>query len=199
MSKRIMVVATGNQGKLAEIKELMADFDFEILSLEDYPEIGDIEETGNSFAENALLKAEAVWKVTHSWVLADDSGLEVDFLAGAPGIYSARYAGEEKNDKKNNQKLLTALRGVPPEKRGAVFRCALALLNPAGEELIFGGECRGIIAERERGERGFGYDPLFFLPALNQTMAELEEEEKNSLSHRAKAMEKLMDYLCRSK
>ena len=195
MNKRTMIVATGNKGKLSEINDLLLDYDFIIRSLVDYPEIGDIEENGKSFAENAMLKAETVWNVTRSWVLADDSGLEVDYLNGAPGIYSARYAGEEKNDKENNHKLLEALKGVSFAKRGAAFRCVLALIEPNGKKLLFEGVCYGKIAETEKGKGGFGYDPLFFLPTHNQTMAELPEKEKNIISHRAKAMEKLVNYI----
>ncbi|WP_018921649.1 XTP/dITP diphosphatase [Salsuginibacillus kocurii] len=186
-----LVIATKNQGKAKEFKEMLGDR-AAVYSLLDFEEIPEVEETGTSFAENAIIKAEAICKAFEIPVLADDSGLEVDALDGAPGIYSARYAGKEKDDQKNNQKLLEQLGGLALEKRSARFVCALAVALPQEETKVVHGYCEGTIAKEQQGNNGFGYDPLFLLPELNRTMAELEAEEKNKLSHRRKALEKLI-------
>jgi XTP/dITP diphosphohydrolase len=150
-----------------------------------------VEETGETFAENALLKAETVAKKLNTIVLADDSGLKVDALGGQPGVYSARYAGEEKNDAANNAKLLSELAELPEQERGAQFHCTLALAHPEKESLVIEGEVEGYILAVPRGENGFGYDPLFYVPELEKSMAELSGEEKNKISHRAVALRKL--------
>lgn len=160
-------------------------------SLLDYPDIPDIVEDGNSFLENALKKARAVSEATGETVLADDSGMEVDALDGAPGIYSARYGGEDGNDEKNIRKLLDDMKDIAPENRGADFRCLLVLYFPDRRYEIFEGFWKGTIAEKPVGQNGFGYDPVFFLPEQGVTVAEISPEAKNKISHRAQALSKL--------
>ena len=162
-----------------------------LLSLNDYKDIPDIIEDGKTFFENALKKARIISEFTGEVVLADDSGLEVDCLGGEPGIYSSRYAGENVTDESNMQKLLENLRGVPSEKRGASFRCVLALYRPDGAFESFEGEWHGRIHDKPMGEGGFGYDPVFFLPEKGMTVAQLLPEVKNTISHRAQAFHKL--------
>ncbi|MFA4910061.1 MAG: XTP/dITP diphosphatase [Desulfobacteria bacterium] len=186
-----IVIATRNEGKLQEIKELIKGLQVEILFLKDIPEVPVVREGGSSFRENALMKAEVIASFTKKVSIADDSGLAVDFLKGEPGVYSARFAGEDANDDKNNKELLRRLEGVPISKRGATFRCVIAVVTPEGKKDIVEGECRGIIQFEEKGGFGFGYDPLFFVPEYRRTFAELSPEIKNKISHRAKAMEKL--------
>lgn len=189
------IIATTNLGKVVEIKKLLQGFPIEICSLADFPEIGDIEENGNSFLENAHIKAEAIYKMTGCMCLADDSGLEVDYLDGAPGIYSARYAGEEKNDSANNAKLLQAMEGVADDDRGAQFHCAIVAINANGKIFEAEGIVRGTIGYECIGENGFGYDCLFYPEGKDYTMAEMALEEKNKISHRALALEKLVEIL----
>jgi len=174
-----------------EARELLADFPLDFSSLADYPRIGEIEEDGESFFDNALIKARTVARATGEISLADDSGLEVDFLGGAPGVYSARFAGLEATDEDNLKKLLREMNGVAAEGRGAAFRCVLVLFRPDGGYESFEGSWRGMITQEPRGARGFGYDPVFFLPDLGRTAAELPLEMKNRISHRASAFEKL--------
>mgnify|MGYP000921568816 CR=1 FL=1 len=191
-----LVLTSRNKGKLKELKRLVSDLTWEVLSLYDFPDAPEVEEDGFTFKDNALKKATTVARYLHEWTLADDSGLEVDALDGAPGVFSARFAGVHGDDQKNNQKLLQLLEGVPWEKRTACFRCALALASPEGEVIwTTEGKCEGIITYEPRGKKGFGYDPLFYLPALELTMAEISEEEKNKISHRAKAMKDFREYL----
>jgi len=182
-----IVVATGNKGKLAELTSLLCPMGVEIKSLDDYPDIPEVVEDGATFTENAVKKARVVAEASGEMALADDSGLEVDVLGGAPGVFSARFAGGDKDDRANNQKLIRLLEGVPPEKRGAQFKCVVALALPGGRVFTTEGICRGVIGERSRGQGGFGYDPLFVLPDLGKTFAELEMETKNAISHRGKA------------
>jgi len=171
---------------------MLAGMDIRLVSLEDYPHIPEIVESGISFLENALIKAKTVAEATGEIALADDSGLEVDALDGAPGVRSARYAGPSADDAGNIQKLLHTLRDVPSGKRGAQFRCVLALYSPTdGRTETFEGCWRGMIADEPVGCGGFGYDPIFFLPDLGMTVAELSPEVKNRLSHRAQAAAKL--------
>lgn len=191
--KREVLIATKNKGKAKEFEILFDKIGFEVKTLLDYPEIEDVEETGDTFHDNARLKAETISKLLNKVVLADDSGLVVDALHGQPGVYSARYAGEEKNDASNNAKLLNELSDVSSVERKAHFHCTLALAQPGKETLLIDGTVEGEIAEVPRGDNGFGYDPLFYLPHLNQTMAELSDEEKNRISHRANALEKLAE------
>ena len=191
-----LVLATRNKGKIAEIKEILADFQaIELLSLADFPDLPKIEETGTTFKENAILKAKTIAKLTGYLTLADDSGLTVEYLNGAPGVYSARYAGENATDAENNAKLLKALEGVPWGKRKAAFVCVIALCWPQGECYTCEGRCEGIIALEPKGSYGFGYDPLFYVPAYGKTMAELEPEIKNQISHRAMALKALIPLL----
>jgi XTP/dITP diphosphohydrolase len=190
-----IVLATGNQGKVRELKSILADFDIEILSLKDFPEIGEIIEDGTTFAENAIKKAREVTQATCLVALADDSGLEVDFLDGAPGIYSARFAGEGRSDLDNNQKLLGLLNDVPEDKRTARFRCIIAITTPCGDVFTADGTCEGIVGREMKGDKGFGYDPLFYLPEHDQTFAELDLGLKNRISHRGRALAKAKEVL----
>lgn len=196
-AKKKLVVATRNPGKLTEISAYLGDLPLEILSLWDYPEMTEVEETGSTFEENALLKAKAVAAYCGEMTLADDSGLEVDCLGGAPGVYSARFAGEPSDTDRNNQKLLEMMAGVPTSERGGRFRCVIALVDPSGESRLARGSCEGIITLEPSGNKGFGYDPLFFLPELGKTMAELELDQKNRISHRARALAETRDILSR--
>jgi XTP/dITP diphosphohydrolase len=184
-----LVVATANAGKLREFRELLAGLPLEIVSLASL-RLSSPEETGASFRENALLKARHAQSLTRSAVLADDSGLEVDALGGAPGILSARYAGLGADDVANNAKLLAALEGVPQEQRTARYRCALVFLPapPEDRPILAEGVWSGRIASAARGAGGFGYDPYFYLPELGLNVAELDAAEKNRHSHRAQAM-----------
>jgi XTP/dITP diphosphohydrolase len=191
----VLVISTGNPNKLKEIQSLLKDFPLEVKSKD---QVGleeiEIEETGTTFEENALLKAKGIQQHTGTLVLADDSGITVDALEGAPGVYSARYGGEEGNDRKNNQKLLGALKEVPKEKRGAAFVCAVVVVLPDGKILKATGVTRGTVGFEEKGQGGFGYDPLFILPD-GKTMAELTATEKNAVSHRGKALRAIKELL----
>jgi XTP/dITP diphosphohydrolase len=197
-----LVFATRNRGKLVELRELLPGI--EVRSLDDV-HVPEVIEDADSFVGNASKKAREVSAATGLPALADDSGLEVDALGGAPGVYSARYAGEPHDDAKNNAKLLAALAGVPAEKRTARFRSVLALADtngPLGSQVITAdGSCEGIILEAPRGSGGFGYDPLFYSPELGMTFAEAGVGPKNDLSHRARAMRaikpRLLEYLRR--
>lgn len=192
-----IILASNNAHKIEEIRKILEGLPFEIKSLKDENINIDIEEDGNTFEENAKKKASEIANFLKNRgekefiVMADDSGLEVDYLNGEPGIYSARYAGEHGNDKKNNEKLLKELKGVPKEKRGAQFVCQIVLVNENDKYLSIRGEVRGRILEELSGKEGFGYDPLFFYAPLNKTFGELSSEEKNSVSHRACALKEL--------
>jgi XTP/dITP diphosphohydrolase len=197
MSKQQIVLASGNKGKLAELQNALDGFDVELIPQSEF-DVTDADETGLSFIENAILKARHASLATGLPALADDSGLEVDALDGAPGIYSARYSimdGETgpASDEKNNLKLLKALKGVQPENRGARFHCVLAYVRHAKDPnpLICQGAWEGQIKTELDGTGGFGYDPLFFIEALNCTSAQLSKEEKNKISHRGQAIEQL--------
>ncbi len=169
----------------------MKGLGFKIYSLKDFSDIPEIEEDGKSFTENALKKARFYSKYFGKLTLADDSGLEVDALKGFPGVYSARYAGEGASDRENNQKLLREMETILISKRGASFKCVMAMVFHDGREAVTEGSCRGRIGFREAGKKGFGYDPLFILPQYGRTMAQLTVEEKNRVSHRGKALRKL--------
>ncbi|MCF8054783.1 MAG: XTP/dITP diphosphatase [Deltaproteobacteria bacterium] len=190
-----IVFATKNNGKLREARELLSPIGVELLSTGDYRNIPEIVEDGAIFAENALKKAKAIAATTGELTLADDSGLMVDFLGGAPGVFSARYAGAEANDASNMEKVLAALRNVPITQRGARFVCSLALYRQGEMPLFFEGSLEGIIHGEKAGQEGFGYDPIFYLPTRGCTVAELSLDEKNKISHRAVAFEKLKRYL----
>ena len=191
----ILVLATSNQGKIREIEKVLDLPRLEIRSLQDFPDLPEVVEDGRTFLENALKKARACAQATGLPALADDSGLEVDCLNGAPGLYSARFSGAEATDEANNRKLLSLLEGVPEERRTARFVCQMVLYLPEGNWIQTEGYCPGIIAPEPRGDHGFGYDPAFYLPELNKTMAEISLEEKNRISHRAQALEKIRAHL----
>jgi XTP/dITP diphosphohydrolase len=186
-----VIVATRNKGKIREIRDALKGLNLRIYGLSDFPDVPEIEEDGHSFTENALKKARFYAKYFGKVTLADDSGLEVDSLKGLPGVYSARYAGERASSRDNNQKLLREIQGVPISKRGARFRCIIAMKSPEGREALADGSCRGKIGLKEKGKKGFGYDPLFILDKNGKTMAELSLEEKNRVSHRGKALRKI--------
>jgi XTP/dITP diphosphohydrolase len=186
-----LIVATKNKGKLEEIAQILAPFSWEVVSMSQIGITIDVEETGSTFEENALIKAESIRRLSGEMVLADDSGLEVDYLDGAPGIYSARYAGEGATDADRNRKLLDALKGAPADQRTARFVCAVALVFPDGSSVTARGTCEGSIASEPAGSNGFGYDPLFYVPELEKTVAQMDPELKNSISHRGNALRKL--------
>jgi XTP/dITP diphosphohydrolase len=190
-----IVIATTNQNKLRELKELLIGFDVQILSLMDFPDCPPVVEDGESFAENALKKAQTICAHTGLLTIADDSGLEVDCLEGRPGIFSARYAGEGADDRKNYEKLLQEIKGVAPENRSARFRCMLAIAAPSGRHRIVDGEYRGFIITEPRGENGFGYDPVFIDTISGLTFAEMKPDQKNQISHRARALHELVKIL----
>jgi len=187
-----IVVASGNSGKLRELSKLLSGLEFELLTQTSCG-VNSIEETGRSFLDNALLKARHASRKTGLPAIADDSGLEVDALGGAPGIYSARYAGPSATDADNNAKLIRSLAGVPADRRGARYRCVLAFVRTGDETspLIAEGLWQGQIVDPPRGQGGFGYDPHFWLPAIGKTAAELDRDTKNALSHRGQAMLRL--------
>lgn len=182
-----IVLATRNLKKAKEIREILKGLDVEFLSLKDFPEIKEIEEKGKTFSENATLKARKVTHLTKKITLADDSGLEVDALGGRPGIYSARFA---RNDRERNRKLLRLLKNIPASKRGATFRCAVAIAWPNGKIRVLEGKYQGRIAFKERGKEGFGFDPVFIAPRYDKTFAELGLKKKNRISHRSQAFRK---------
>ena len=188
---REVVIATRNPGKLREIEAILSPLHLKLLSLRDFPDLPEVEEDGATFAENAGKKARAIARLTGRPAIADDSGLAVDALGGQPGVLSARYAGGNATDRERYQKLLDEMAEIPEGKRQATFVCALAVAFPKGKMQIVEGECRGWITFAPRGKHGFGYDPIFFVPEFGKTMAELEPEVKNRISHRARALEKL--------
>ena len=194
MGKKL-VLGSRNLGKIKEFQALLKGENLILLSWQDFPYPFSVKEDGKTFQENALKKAETTARITGEIAIADDSGLEVDFLNQRPGILSARYAGPKANEEDNNAKLLQELKGVPLSKRGARFVCAIVICTPEGNWDWVEGECRGIITESPRGDQGFGYDPIFFVPELGKTFAELSPEEKNRISHRAQAVEKLRPLL----
>jgi XTP/dITP diphosphohydrolase len=181
-----LLVATNNPGKVREYDDLLDGLGLDLCGLADIG-LSKVEETGQTFAENALLKALAYGRASRLLTLADDSGLEVEALGGAPGVYSARYAGKGASDADRYRKLLAALEGVPWEKRAARFQCVIALAWPDGRIETFEGQCDGVIAFEPRGTNGFGFDPVFYMPEFGCTMAELPTEVKNRVSHRARA------------
>lgn len=183
-----LVLATGNKNKIREIKVLLAGLPVKLLTLEDYPGLIMPDEDQLTFADNAAKKAEAVALYSGEISLADDSGLEVDALEGRPGVRSARYAGEEGNYAANNRLLLTELKNIPPEQRGARFVCAIAVTVPGDKTYIIEENCPGRIAESQQGGGGFGYDPLFIYEPAGVTFAEMSAEEKNAVSHRGRAL-----------
>jgi len=192
-----IVVASRNKGKLIEIKEMLKDTDIEVVSVDDFYGIPRLVEDGQTFEENALCKARAISQILNMTALADDSGLEVDFLKGLPGVKSARFAGEHANDEENNKKLLRLLEGVPFEDRKARFRCVIAMVCSDGREYKTEGFCDGYITLEPRGSNGFGYDPIFWIPEFNMTFGEMEPGIKNNISHRAKALSEMVKIIKR--
>lgn len=183
-----VILASKNQHKLTELSAILSQLGFEIALESEYGLDIDVEETGTTFEENSFLKADAVMKASGLPVLADDSGLMVDALDGAPGVYSARY-GHKASDKERTAYLLENMKDVPEERRGAKFVCVITCLFPDGRKIVARGECTGVIARAPHGENGFGYDPVFYLPELGMTYAELPSEQKNAISHRARALQ----------
>lgn len=190
-----IVFATGNAGKVKEIRMIMEDAGKEVVSMKEAGISIDIEENGSTYEENALLKARAVAACTEDIVMADDSGLEIDYLNGEPGVFSARYLGEDTSYRIKNANLIERLNGVPDEQRTARFVCAIAAVLPDGRELTTRATIEGRIGYEEKGENGFGYDPIFYVPEFQKTTAELTEDEKNRVSHRGKALELMKEEL----
>ena len=190
-----IVFATGNQGKMREIKAIMADMDVEVVSMKEAGICVDIEEDGATFEENALIKARAIAKETDAIVLADDSGLEIDFLDKAPGVLSARYMGEDTPYEVKNTHILDLLKDVQGSERSARFVCSIAAVFPDGREFTTYATIEGEIGHKIAGENGFGYDPIFFVPEFGKTTAELSAEEKNEISHRGKALSMMKEIL----
>lgn len=190
-----VLIATNNKGKAKDFETLFKPFGVQVLTLNDIEGNIDVEETGTTFEENAILKAETVANLLGKIVIADDSGLEIDALDGAPGVYSARYAGAEKNDDANIDKVLSELAEAPEAARAARFRCVLAVAGPGIKTETFSGSCEGIIYTERQGTNGFGYDPIFYLPEQKRTMAELSPEEKSAISHRGAALLQLKSKL----
>jgi XTP/dITP diphosphohydrolase len=190
-----ILIATKNKGKVLEFQSMFSQLGIEVISLLDMNDIQDVEETGTTFEENAILKAETISSQLNIPVIADDSGLEIDALDGRPGVYSARYAGSHKDDDDNMDKVLHELSHVPDGDRTARFICALAFSRPGEETFVVKGMCEGQILHGRVGNEGFGYDPIFYVPSLNRSMAQLSKTEKNKISHRAMALSKLKDFI----
>ncbi|MCD6294159.1 MAG: XTP/dITP diphosphatase [Deltaproteobacteria bacterium] len=186
---RPLVLATKNNGKISEFRDLFRNLDIEIKTLDDFGPIPPVIEDGATFEDNAVKKAQFTARVLGIPAIADDSGLTVKALQGAPGVFSSRYAGENADDESNNRKLLAEMEGI--ENRAAAFVCVLAIAVPRGPALIYEGTCEGMITETPKGDQGFGYDPLFYYPPFQKTFAQLTGKEKNSISHRGKAIEEL--------
>ncbi|MBW1605775.1 XTP/dITP diphosphatase [Lactobacillus sp. Sy-1] len=187
-----LIIATNNPNKAREFKEMLAPHGFEIKTLADFPAIGEIDENGTTFEQNATIKAQTVANITGKPVLADDSGLQVAVLNNQPGVYSARYAGDH-DDEANNRKLLANL--VGKQDRSAIFRTCLVLIKPSGAKLVVNGDIHGEILDAPRGTSGFGYDPLFYVPEMKMTMGEMSDDQKNSISHRGRATRQLVSQI----
>lgn len=193
-----LMLATRNAKKRREIVDILGDLPLELGDLSDQPDVPEVEETGTTFEENARLKAVAVAKATGAWALGEDSGLVVPALKGRPGVYSARYAGNQSDDAANNAKLLAELGPLPDDRREAYYVCTAALADPSGEvKAVVDGQCHGVILREPRGTGGFGYDPLFLIPEFHQTFGELSPRVKHALSHRARALTRLRPVLAR--
>jgi len=190
-----IVLASRNKKKIEELIRILKDINIELLSISDFPYLEEVEEDGKTFEENALKKARYVSQQTGLPALSDDSGLEVEALNGAPGVRSARYAGENATDEENIMKLLKEMRGIPDERRKARFVCCIALVFPDGQEYLFWGYVNGKITLEPRGNKGFGYDPVFIPEGYNSTFAEMEPNVKDKLSHRREALDKLKEFL----
>lgn len=186
-----IILASNNKGKIKEVRQILKDMHVELLTMKEAGADMDIEENGATFEENALIKARSVMERTGCLTIADDSGLEVDYLNKEPGVYSARYMGHDTSYDIKNQSIIDRLEGVKGNDRSARFVCAMAAVFPDGREIVTRGTMEGIIAEKPAGENGFGYDPILYIPQLSKSSAELTDEEKNSISHRGEALEKL--------
>lgn len=193
--KKKIIFATTNEGKMAEIRMIMSDLNVELYSLKDMNIDTHIEETGTTFEENAIIKAKTICQMTDQMVMADDSGLEVDYMDKAPGVYSARYLGEDTPYSIKNQTILDNLKDAKGDERSARFVCAIAAAFPDGRVITTVATIEGLIADRERGENGFGYDPLLYVPEYDMTTGEMEVELKNKISHRGKALELMKEKL----
>ena len=193
--KKEIIFATTNEGKMKEIRMILSDLNVELLSLKDAGIKVDIEENGTTFEENAIIKAKAICKLTGEMVLADDSGLEVDYMDKAPGVYSARYLGEDTPYSVKNKSIIDRLAGVPDNKRTARFVCAIAAVFPDGTVRTTRGTIEGVIAHEPVGENGFGYDPIVYVPEFGKTTAQLTADEKNKVSHRGKALAEMKKYI----
>lgn len=189
---RKVIIASNNEHKTREIKEILKEFPFDVVTMKEAGIDTEVVEDGKTFKENASKKAKEIMELTGEICLADDSGLEVSALNGAPGVYSARFAGEHGNNKKNNEKLLQLMLEVPKSKRSARFVSAISMYFPDGKEILVEGYVNGIIGYEEKGSNGFGYDPLFIIPEFDKTFAELSSEHKNSISHRGEALKLLV-------
>jgi XTP/dITP diphosphohydrolase len=190
-----IVLATRNRDKIAEIKDKLENLQIRVSTFDDFRDLPHIKEDGRSLYKNASKKAKVVASFVNKISLADDSGLEVDYLGGKPGIFSARFAGEDATYEDNNEKLLNLLSGISREERKARFRCIMVLAFPKGRIYKFSGTLEGEITDSQRGKRGFGYDPIFYVPELQKTLAEISKEEKNRISHRGKALDKVCSFL----
>ena len=195
MELKKIVFATGNKGKVKEIQMILADLGVEVMTMKEEGIHVEVEENGSTYEENAMIKAREVAKYTDAIVMADDSGLEIDYLNKEPGIYSARYMGENTSYRIKNGNLINRLLGVPDDQRTARFVCAIAAVLPDGKELTTRGVIEGRIGYEEKGENGFGYDPIFYVPEFGKTTAEMTEEEKNKVSHRGRALEIMKEEL----
>ena len=190
-----LIIGTRNPKKREELVKLLEGLPLDIRSIEDYPGLPEVEEDGKTFRENAVKKAATIARLAGELVMGEDSGLEVDALNGVPGVRSARYAGEKATYEENNRKLLKAMEGTPLERRTARFCCTLALANPEGLLFVVEGQCEGFVSQEPKGEHGFGYDPVFYLPDYGKTFAELGPTVKNQISHRAQALKKFRERL----
>nr|WP_315103911.1 XTP/dITP diphosphatase [uncultured Catonella sp.] len=190
-----IVFATSNEGKVKEIKEIFADFPIEVVSMKEMNITTDVEENGTTFGENSLIKARAISKLTRLPALADDSGLEVDYLNGEPGVYSARYLGRDTDYDYKNNYIIDKLKDAKDEERSARFVCVISLVLPDGREFVKKGVMEGKIGYEIKGENGFGYDPIFYLPQYGKTSAEISAEEKNKISHRGKALSAMKELI----
>lgn len=190
-----VIFATGNKNKLAEIREIFKDTELEVVSMKEAGFDEDIEETGETFEENSYIKAKTIWDKFGGYVMADDSGFMVDYLNGAPGVYSARYLGEDASYEDKCNGILTELKGVTNEKRGARFATVITTILPDGSKVVTTGTIEGIVYDHMQGENGFGYDPILYIPELKKTMAELTMDEKNKISHRGKALRLMREKL----
>ena len=190
-----LIFATGNKDKLKEIKRIFEGTQYEVISMREAGFDGDIEENGETFEENSYIKAKTIWDKFGGLVMADDSGFMVDYMGGAPGVYSARYLGEDADYDKKCTSILKELEGVPKEKRGACFAAVITAILPDGRKLVSEGRLSGIVNDKLEGTNGFGYDPILYVPELGKTSAQISMDEKNAISHRGKALRKMKELL----